>query len=187
MSNEPRQVERHTAARIFTPRRVARVAILVALSAVGAFIKLPSPTGTVALDSAPAWLAGAAFSAVEGSIVGALGHLVSALSTGFPLGLPVHLLVAVEMVVFVWVFAVLARRISIWLAIPVGIVLNGVLGAAILIPVGGVGMFVSLVLPLTVGSAINIIIAAAAARVLRAAGLAEDAHKRNDEPDEDPA
>ena len=37
----------------FTPRRVARMAILVALSAVGAFIKIPSPTGTVALEAAP--------------------------------------------------------------------------------------------------------------------------------------
>lgn len=175
---EPRHVERRTATRFFTPRRVARVAILVALSAVGAFIKIPSPTGTVALDSAPGWLAAYVFSPVEGSIVGALGHLVSALSTGFPLGLPVHLVVAVEMAVFVAVFGLLARKVSIWLAIPVGIALNGVCGAAIMIPIGGVGMFVSLVLPLTVGAAINVIIAVAAGRVLKAAGLATSDEKR---------
>ena len=37
----------------FSPRRVARVAILVALSGVGAFIKIPSPTGTVASTPPP--------------------------------------------------------------------------------------------------------------------------------------
>lgn len=37
------------------PRRIARLAILIALSAVGALIKIPSPVGTVAFDSAPAF------------------------------------------------------------------------------------------------------------------------------------
>lgn len=54
----------------FTPKRIARVAILVALSAVGAFIKLPSPTGTVALDSAPGFVAAAAFGPGEGAKIG---------------------------------------------------------------------------------------------------------------------
>ena len=156
----------------FTPRRVARIAILVALSAVGAFIKIPSPTGTVALDSAPAFLAGAAFSPLEGSIVDALGHLISALTTGFPLGLPVHLLVAAEMALFVWIFGVVARKVNIWVAAVVGIFLNGVVGAAIMIPIGGFGLFSALVLPLTVGAAINIIIAVLASKALVAAGLA---------------
>lgn len=166
----------------FTPRRVARLAILVALSAVGALIKIPSPTGTVALDAAPAFLAAAAFSPAEGAIVGAVGHLVSALTTGFPLGLPVHLLIAVEMALFVWIFGVLARRVSVWLAIPVGILLNGVGGAAIMIPIGGTGMFAALVLPLTVGGAINIIVAVLASRALIAAGLAAKPQRRRGEP-----
>lgn len=156
----------------FTPRRVARLAILVALSAVGALIKIPSPTGTVALDAAPAFLAAAAFSPGEGAIVGAVGHLVSALTTGFPLGLPVHLLVAVEMALFVWVFGVLARRVNVWVAVVVGVLLNGVGGAALMIPIGGTGMFAALILPLTVGGAINIVVAVLAARALQAAGLA---------------
>lgn len=161
-----------------TPRRVARMAILVALSGVGAFIKIPSPTGTVALDSAPAFLASAAFSPGEGAIVGALGHLISALTTGFPLGLPVHLLVAAEMAVFVWIFGVVARKVNVWLAIVVGILLNGVGGAAIMIPIGGLGLFTALVLPLTVGAAINIIIAVLASRALVAAGLAPKQRKK---------
>lgn len=157
----------------FTPRRVARMAILVALSAVGAFIKIPSPTGTVALDAAPAFLGAIAFSPVEGSIVGALGHLLSALTTGFPLGLPIHLLVAAEMALFVWIFGVVARRVNVWLAMVVGILLNGVGGAALMIPIGGVGLFTSLVVPLLVGATINVVVAVLAWRALVAAGLAE--------------
>lgn len=162
----------------FTPRRVARLAILVALSAVGGLIKIPSPTGTVALDAAPGFLAAAAFSPGEGAIVGAVGHLVSALTTGFPLGLPVHLLIAVEMAVFVWIFGVLARRVNVWVAIVVGILLNGIAGAALMIPIGGTGMFAALVLPLTVGGAINIIVAVLASRALLAAGLAPKPKKK---------
>lgn len=164
----------------FTPRRIARVAILIALSAVGAFIKIPSPTGTVALDSAPAFVAAAAFSPAEGAIVGAIGHLFSALVTGFPLGLPIHLLVAASMVLFIWIFGVIARRINIWVAVPVGILINGVGGAALLIPIYGVGIFATLVLPLLVGSTINVIIAVAVVKVLDATGLSENAKSKAD-------
>ena len=161
----------------FTPKRIARVAILVALSAVGAFIKLPSPTGTVALDSAPGFLAAAAFSPGEGAIVGMLGHMFSALITGFPLGLPIHILVAVATIVWVGLFGLVARKINIWVAIPVAILLNGVGGAALLIPIYGLGIFATLVLPLLVGSTINVVIAVAVVKVLDLTGLSENPRK----------
>lgn len=171
MSTENSPYPRKNQKSFFTPRQVARVAILVALSAVGAFIKIPSPTGTVALDSAPGFLAGAAFSAVEGALVGALGHLLSALTTGFPLGLPIHLLVAVEMAVFVAMFAWLIKKINIWVAAVITILVNGIGGAAIMIPIGGMGIFTALVLPLLVGSAINVIVAVLATKALDKSGL----------------
>lgn len=162
----------------FAPRRVARIAILVALSAVGALIKLPSPTGTVALDSAPGFVAAAAFGPGEGSIVGALGHLFSALVIGFPLGLPIHLLIAVATVVWVGAFGLVARRINIYLAGVVGILLNGVGGAALLIPILGLGIFATLVLPLTVGATINVVIAVAVVKGLDRTGLSEPVRSR---------
>ncbi len=155
----------------FSPKRIARIAILVALSAVGAFIKLPSPTGTVALDSAPGFVAAAAFGPGEGALVGALGHMFSALITGFPLGLPVHLLVAAATLLWVAAFGLIARKINIWVAAPVGVLLNGVGGAALLIPIYGFGIFATLVVPLLVGSTINVIIAVAVVRVLDSTGL----------------
>lgn len=156
-----------------SPRRVARVAILVALSGVGAFIKIPSPTGTVALDAAPGYLAAAAFSPLEGGIVGTLGHLISAATAGFPLGLPIHLIVAAEMFVFAWIFGLLARRTGAVAAAVVAAILNGLLAPAILIPIGGVGMYAAQVVPLLVGSAINVAVAVIAGVALAAAGLAD--------------
>lgn len=156
----------------FSPRRVARVAILVALSGVGAFIKIPSPTGTVALDSAPGYLAAAAFSPLEGGVVGALGHLISAATAGFPLGLPIHLVVAAEMFVFAWVLGLLARPLGALVAGVVAVLLNGLLAPAILLPIGGIGMYATQVVPLLVGSAVNVAVAVIAGIALAAAGLA---------------
>ena len=173
----PTQAKRRSRGAYFTPRRIARIAILVAISAVGAFIRLPSPTGTVALDAAPGFVAAAAFGPGEGSIVGALGHLFSALITGFPLTLPVHLLIAAATMVWVGAFGLVARKVNIWAAIPVGILINGVGGSALMIPVLGVGAFAALVVPLTIGATINIVIAVAVVKVLDSTGMSSRGKK----------
>lgn len=157
----------------FTVRRIARIAIFVALSAVGALVKIPSPTGTLALDSAPAFLAAASFAAPEGAIIGALGHLLTAATTGFPLSVPVHLLIMAEMAVFIWLFGFLTRRVNVWVGAIVAVLCNSVVGSALMIPIGGVGMFGALVLPLLVGAMINVAVAIAAAGALGASGLAD--------------
>src|SRR5688500_8718746 len=101
----------------WSPKRVARIAILIALSGVGALIKIPSPTGTVALDSAPGYFTAAAFGPLEGGLVAGLGHLFTAATTGFPLGIPMHLLVGVEQAIWALLFWVLARRVNLTVAI----------------------------------------------------------------------
>lgn len=155
----------------WTPRRVARMAILIALSGVGALIKIPSPTGTVALDSAPGYFTAAAFGPVEGGIVAGLGHLFTALTTGFPLGLPFHLFVAVQQAVWAVVFWLLATRVNLWVGVAAAIFLNGVVASLLVIPVGGTGLAVGLLLPLTVGSAVNVLVAVAAYKVVRRSNL----------------
>lgn len=154
------------------PRRIARLAILIALSAVGALIKIPSPVGTVAFDSAPAFLAAIAFTGYEGMIVAAVGHLLSALTMGMPLGVVVHLVIAVTMALAVGITGWLARRVNLWVGVVVGLAANAVLSPLALVPMFGWGFLAAMVVPLLVGAALNIAVAVVVARSLVAAGLA---------------
>ena len=146
----------------WTPRRVARMAIFIALAAVGAMIKIPSPTGTVALDAAPGYFSALAFGGVEGGIVAALGHILTAATAGFPLGLPIHIIIAAEQFLWAFILWYVKEKVNLWVAVIVAIFCNGVLGALIVIPMGGIGLFTAMLPGLVVGSAINVILAALA-------------------------
>lgn len=181
----PAPAKHRATASIFAPRQLARMAVLIALSAVGALIKIPSPTGTVALDSSPGFFAGAAFGSLPGAIVGGIGHLASALTTGFPLGAPAHALVAiVVMPLSVAVFGLLARKTFLILAAVVAIWLNAVAGAALVIPIAGVGAAIGLLLPLLVGATINVVIASISYKILERSGLLGVRRSRLDDDDE---
>ncbi len=78
--------------------RVGRDSIFIALSGVGAFIKIPGPLGSIALDSFPGYLSELLFSYIDGGIIIGFGHIISAMTVGFPLGI-LHLFIAMFMVV----------------------------------------------------------------------------------------
>ncbi len=139
-------------------KKMITVAMLIAMSAVGAFIKIPSPVATVALDSLPGFVAAGLLGPWIGGCVGAAGHLISALINGFPMGIVMHLIVAVMMFLAMAVFGAVYKKSRIPAAI-IGIIMNG---PAALLPFGfllGWGFFVSMLLPLTVAAAVNVILA----------------------------
>lgn len=140
-------------------KTIVRVGIFVALSVVGAFLKIPSPTGTVALDSAPGYFAAAAFGGGEAALIIALGHLVSSGIVGFPLTILIHLLIAVEMAAFAYLFGFLLRKTKSFVAIILTTFANGILAPLTLVPLYGWGFFVGMLLPLLVGSLVNILLA----------------------------
>jgi uncharacterized membrane protein len=150
----------------WSSKRIARMAIFIAMSAVGAMIKVPSPTGTVALDAAFAFFSAIAFGWREGAIVAALGHMLTALTTGFPLGFPMHLFIAVQMSAWVSVFAVLSKKIHLWFGAIIAVILNGPVSSILVIPIGGIGLAAALILPLTIGAAINVFIAGTAYMII---------------------
>lgn len=132
--------------------------MFTALSVVGAAIKVPAIVSSVALDAFPALLAGALLGGVAGAIVGAAGHLLSALLGGFPLG-PMHFLIAGEMAVLVWLFGVIYKKKQRLLS---GIIF--VLGNSLAAPVPFIflinkAFYVSMVPSLLIGSIINTVIA----------------------------
>lgn len=77
----------------FTPKRISRMAILIALSGVGAFVKIPSPGGDLGIDSAPGYFAGMVkkWDWKEAQIIGFFARILAAWVVGFPFGLPVQI------------------------------------------------------------------------------------------------
>lgn len=146
-------------------RRIAIMSIFIALSAVGAMIKIPSPIGSIGLDSAPGYFAALAFGGLEGAIIIAIGHLLSGAVVGFPLSIPIHLGVAICMALWAVVFRRIGRqKNTTMLAIAVVVVslLNSVLTGLLLLPLGGTVLYVANIVPLLVASAVNTAIAAIA-------------------------
>lgn len=146
-------------------KRIAIMAIFIALSAVGAMIKIPSPIGSIGLDSAPGYFCALAFGGVEGAVIIAVGHLLSAAVVGFPLSIPIHLGVAVCMALWAVIFRFIGKRGSVVMivaAIVVASLLNSFVTGLLLIPVGGWGLYIANIIPLLVASAVNTIIASIA-------------------------
>ena len=110
------------------------------------------------LDSAPGYFLALFAGGIEGAIVLGVGHVVSSLKAGFPLG-PIHIPIAIMMGGCGLLFAFLAKQFNLIAAAVVGTLVNGVIISALLIPWLGMGLFVGLTPMLLVASAVNILIA----------------------------
>jgi uncharacterized membrane protein len=138
-------------------KMVGWLALFIALSAVGAAIKIPAIVGSVALDAFPSLMAAAFFGGGAGAIVGALGHLLSAMLAGFPLG-TMHFLIAVEMAVLVWIFGLLYKNNKKVLASAFFIIGNSFLAPLPFILLMSKGFYLAIVPSLLIGSIINMVV-----------------------------
>ena len=106
------------------------IAFFIALSFVGAQIRI---FGSIAFDSLPGFLAALLLGPVYGAAIGFLGHLITALTSGFPLSVPLHLVIAVTMAITMYGYGLTYRALekkcseTFTLAITgiVGTILNG--------------------------------------------------------------
>ncbi|MEH7511531.1 ECF transporter S component [Gottfriedia acidiceleris] len=160
-------------------KRIVLLSLFIALSAVLSNIKI---FYSIAFDSLPAFLAAMLISPIAGGIVGALGHLLTAITSGFPFTVPVHLFIAIQMLVIVWVFGVLFKKMNQYIAMVVAIILNGPLAtllSGLLIAylnhsftVKTVSsFFILMVVPLTLASAANIVLAFILQKVMKRANF----------------
>ncbi|WP_419887997.1 ECF transporter S component [Neobacillus niacini] len=147
-------------------RMLSLLALFSALSAVGAAIKIPAIVGSVAFDVFPALLAAALLGSGAGAIVGALGHLLSALISGFPLG-PMHLLIAIEMALLVYIFGVLYKKNKKGTASILFVLANTFAAPLPFIFIMNIAFYTALVPSLLIGSIINTVIALVAIPRLR--------------------
>ena len=151
-----------------TTLRITLLALFIALAALGANIKI---MGSIAFDALPAFLAAMLLGSKEGAVAGAAGHLFSALLAGFPMTLPMHLAVAAEMAAICALTGWLAvrRGVPFWGAAIPAFALNAFVSPLIVIvwPEMGAGVYLMLLIPLTIASAVNAAGAAALAFALQ--------------------
>ncbi len=152
-------------------KTLAIIAVFIALSAVGAMIKIPSPLGTIALDSAPGFFAAVAFGSLEGALVISIGHLLTSAIVGFPLSIPMHLAIAVLMAIWAITFRVANNKLGLIPAAIIAILLNGVVSAFTLLPIGGMGAVMGAMPFLVLGSFFNVVIAAIAYKIISKSNL----------------
>ncbi|GAM12208.1 substrate-specific component CblT of predicted B12-regulated ECF transporter for dimethylbenzimidazole [Mesobacillus selenatarsenatis SF-1] len=134
------------------------MAMFIALSAVGASIKIPAVIGSVALDSFPALLAAGLLGGPAGAAAGGLGHLLSAIIGGMPLG-PLHLLVAGEMALLAYLFALLYKNGKRWSAGVLFIMGNSFAAPLPFIFLMGKSFYLAIVPSLFAGSLLNTLLA----------------------------
>ncbi|HCM89688.1 MULTISPECIES: ECF transporter S component [Vagococcus] len=139
-------------------KEITLVALMIALSVLGANIKL---LGSIALDSFPAFISTIILGPGVGILVAFFGHMVSAMLSGFPNTLPIHLMIATLMMVCVFVYGFIRRKynkypvLSKIISIVVAFIINVPLDLLLLYPFLGDVVFV-LFVPLTIATLANL-------------------------------
>lgn len=144
---------------------LVKIALLTSLSVIGSYLKFPGPVGSIALDSLPGFLGAILIGAKGGGLILFLGHLLSALNSGFPLGF-IHLLIAFIMGGCGFAFSYLLQK-NLYFAVLITTFLNGVAASAVLIPVFGVSFFYLTAPVLTTASFVNIVLALIIAKLIK--------------------
>ncbi|MBA4536847.1 ECF transporter S component [Bacillus aquiflavi] len=143
-----------------TGRKLSWIALFIALSTIGAAIKIPALVGSVALDVFPALFASAMLGGGLGALIGALGHLLSAVIVGMPLG-AFHFIIALEMAFLVWVFGSLYNNGKRKSAAILFILGNTFAAPLPFLFMMGKAFYIGIVPSLLIGSILNVIVAIA--------------------------
>jgi uncharacterized membrane protein len=141
--------------------RLVRISMLSALSVVGSFIHPPGPIPSVAFDSLPGFFAALYFGAQDGALVCGIGHIITSVINGFPLGI-LHLPIALGMAVAGGMIGLVNYTNERWgyvAAVPVGIVINSGL-AVVLIPTFGLAVALGFLPFVFIAASLNGLVAA---------------------------
>ena len=139
-------------------KKISIVAFFIALSVVGAMIKVPAIVSSVALDAFPGIVAAAILGGGAGAVVGGLGHLISALIGGMPMG-PLHFIIAIEMALLVGMFGLLFKHERKVLASILFVIGNVFISPLPFILIFDLAFYIALVPSLLVGSILNTVLA----------------------------
>ncbi|MCS7097494.1 MAG: ECF transporter S component [Candidatus Methanomethyliaceae archaeon] len=143
--------------RFLKAKMISEIAIFSAISGIGAMMPIPSPVGSIALDSFPGYFMALWRGIVGGASVCAIGHLISAIRAGFPLG-SIHIAVALLMAFVGFVTAIVNKKFGTLLGLSSGVIINTA-GVVLAVPALGWGIIPILLPILFVASVVNATIA----------------------------
>jgi hypothetical protein len=135
-------------------KKISLISLFIALSVAGASIKIPAIVSSVALDMVPALLAGVLLGGGPGALIALLGHLLSAFIGGMPLG-PFHFMIALEMALLVWLFAIFYRKGKKVIASILFVLGNTFLAPLPFLFIMGSGFYIGMIPSLLIGSVFN--------------------------------
>ena len=155
-------------------KKLVITALFIALSFIGANIKIMN---TIALDSMPGFLGTLIFGPIYGALIGATGHFLTAVTSGFPYTLPVHLIIMLGMAVTMLVFGYIYRYFltknyvaAVILSLIAGVIINGplllIVLKPLLIPLLGEATYITYFPILSLTALLNIVIAQGIYKVL---------------------
>jgi uncharacterized membrane protein len=108
------------------------MALFIALSFIGSYLRI---FGSIAFDSLPGFLAALLLGPVYGATIGFLGHIFTALNSGFPLSLPLHLVIAVSMGITMYVYGLTYKALKKRLSETATFIVTGLVGTLLNGPV----------------------------------------------------
>ena len=138
----------------YSTKKLAILAILLALCVIGANIKI---LGSIALDSFPAFIGAIILGPAAGAFLGFFGHMIS----GFPNTLPIHLIIAVLMAACMFFYSWTRKKLqrnkvaASIISMLVAYVINVPLDLLLLYPLMGPVVFM-LFVPLTLATVVNL-------------------------------
>jgi uncharacterized membrane protein len=140
-------------------RKFAVIGFFIFLSLGGSLVRLPLPTGAVAFETFPGYLAALTLGGLAGAIVAGVSHLLVAATSGFPLGIWLHLFAGLQMAVWAVLFRYIAQKTGFIPAIAAVTFLHALISVVYTLPIWNMAMFSGLFLPLAIAAAVNLLVA----------------------------
>lgn len=153
------QVLKFKAGELLSSKRGLRVFLFTLLSLLGSMIRLPLPTGSVALETFPGYFAALTFGGVDGGLVAGLSHLLVSAMGGFPLGIWLHLLAGLQMALWAVCFWYINDRMGLLTAIIAITILHSLVSVVYTLPIWNMVIFSGLLLPLAMAAVVNLFLA----------------------------
>jgi uncharacterized membrane protein len=141
--------------------RAARISIFTALSVIGSFITPYPLIPTIAFDSSPGFFTALYFGVFDGFLITGLGHIVTAVINGFPLG-PLHYIIAFGMALAGGAMGLVNKTNKKWGFIPAAITavsINTVLSVIMVPTMGWAATLTYVTVPLLLAASLNAVLA----------------------------